>query len=204
MHLAHIFIYVRASNVLRIAVLKWRREMSDNRMQWWVILKSPLYTYCTVCGHSFVHGVSKGCYAYVLETAIVCMDHIGYVYTYLHGAQRTVKADRKQVPSVYHTTIYSANKSQIWEESLLLHSLKRLREREALNQNRTTRLSRSPDCFSPKREKQNQRTDEISVYTVSYYGKLQLTVTQTGMAPLRAEERFMCVHVWCVHVLMTV
>lgn len=42
-----------------------------------------------------------------------------------------VCADRKQVPSVYHSSIYSENKSQIWEESFHhLRGTKRKRERE--------------------------------------------------------------------------
>lgn len=39
--------------------------------------------------------------------------------------------DRKQVPSVYHSSIYSENKSQIWEESFYhLRGGQRERERE--------------------------------------------------------------------------
>ena len=39
-----------------------------------------------------------------------------------------VCVDRKQVPSVYHSSIYSENKSQIWEESF--YHLRGVRERK--------------------------------------------------------------------------
>lgn len=118
-----------------------------------------------------------------------------YTHTYTALNERSGQTESRSPLCI--TPLFIVRTNPRYERNpLLLHSLKRLREREALNQNRTTRLSRSPDCFSPKREKQNQRTDEISVYTVSYYGKLQLTVTQTGMAPLRGKIH-VCSRVMC-------
>jgi len=58
----------------------------------------------------------------------------------------TVRVDRKQVPSVYHTTIYSVNKSQICAESpttLQLAVRERKRDRGVeQNQNRGQQKSR--------------------------------------------------------------
>lgn len=59
-----------------------------------------------------VHGVSKGCYAHVLETSSAWI-----IYKHMYKALNEWSGQTESRSPLYHTTIYSVNKSQIWEES---------------------------------------------------------------------------------------
>lgn len=96
----------------------------------------------------------------------------------------TVRVDRKQVPSVYHTTIYSVNKSQIWTESpapLQSGVRERKREREGVeqNQNRTTEVKTALVWKErQKRERERERKTGICPVCLTTAGNSGLLLRQ--------------------------